>query len=177
MAVHTFSWIILSFTINQLLRDDIMAWKSLLWRHNGRNGVSNHQPHHCLLNRLLRLSSKKTSRLHVTGLCAGNSPVTGEFSAQMASYAENVSIWWRHHGFPHSWPFVWEETTGDWWIPLTKAQLYGVLIFCCFQPEKLLNKQWKCVWSEYPWRSSDITVMIYDRTLNKWQTIIFTTPS
>ena len=35
--------------------------------------------------------------LHVTGLCAGNSPGTGEFPAQMASYAENVSIWWRHH--------------------------------------------------------------------------------
>ena len=29
--------------------------------------------------------------------CAGNSPGTGEFPAQMASYAENVSIWWRHH--------------------------------------------------------------------------------
>ena len=27
----------------------------------------------------------------------GNLPGTGEFSAQMASYAENVSIWWRHH--------------------------------------------------------------------------------
>ena len=30
-------------------------------------------------------------------LCAENSPWTGEFPAQMASYAENVSIWWRHH--------------------------------------------------------------------------------
>ena len=29
-------------------------------------------------------------------LC-GNSPGTGEFPAQMASNAENVSIWWRHH--------------------------------------------------------------------------------
>ena len=28
---------------------------------------------------------------------AGNSPVTSEFPAQMASNAENVSIWWRHH--------------------------------------------------------------------------------
>ena len=28
---------------------------------------------------------------------AGNSPVTGEFPSQMASNAENVSIWWRHH--------------------------------------------------------------------------------
>ena len=29
----------------------------------------------------------------------GNSPVTGEFPAQRASNAENVSIWWRHHDF------------------------------------------------------------------------------
>ena len=41
--------------------------------------------------------SKKTSNFQVTGLCAGNSPVTGEFLAQRASNAENVSISWRHH--------------------------------------------------------------------------------
>ena len=41
--------------------------------------------------------SKKTPKLRVTGLCAGNSPVTGEFAAQMASNAESVSSWWRHH--------------------------------------------------------------------------------
>ena len=70
---------------------------SLQWRHNEHDGVSNHQPHDCLLNRLVRSRSKKTSKLRVTGLCAGNSPVTGEFPAQMASNAENVSIWWRHH--------------------------------------------------------------------------------
>ena len=70
---------------------------TLRWRHNDHAGVSNHQPPGCLLNRLFRRKSKKTSKLRVTGLCAGNSPGTGEFSAQMASYAENVSIWWRHH--------------------------------------------------------------------------------
>ena len=74
---------------------DLLA---LRWRHNDHAGVSNHQPPGCLLNRLFRRKSKKTSKLRVTGLCAGNSPGTGEFSAQMASYAENVSIWWRHHG-------------------------------------------------------------------------------
>ena len=71
---------------------------ALQWRHNGCDSVSNHQPHDCLLNRLFRRRSKKTSKLRVTGLCAGNSPGTGELSAQMATYAENVSIWWRHHG-------------------------------------------------------------------------------
>ena len=44
------------------------------WRHNGRDSVSNHQPHGCLLIRLFRRRSKKTSKLCVTGLCAGNSP-------------------------------------------------------------------------------------------------------
>ena len=70
---------------------------TLQWCHNGHGGVSNHQPHHCLFNHLLRHRSKNKSKLRVTGLCAGNSPVTGEFPAQMASKAENVSIWWRHH--------------------------------------------------------------------------------
>ena len=53
---------------------------------------------HCLLNCWFRRTSKKTSKLRVTGLCGGNSPMTGEFSAQRASNAANVSIWWRHHG-------------------------------------------------------------------------------
>ena len=73
-----------------------IGWTSL-WRHNGRDGVPNHQPHACLLNRSFRRRSKKTSKPRVTGLCAGYSPVTGEFPAQMASNAENVSIWWCHH--------------------------------------------------------------------------------
>ena len=70
---------------------------TLHWRHNDPDSVSNHQPHDCLLNCLFRRRSKKTSKLRVTGLCVGNSPGTGEFPAQMASNAENVSIWWRHH--------------------------------------------------------------------------------
>ena len=75
---------------------------TLRWRHNERDCVSNHQPHDCFLNCLFRRRSKKTSKLRVTGLCAGNSPGTGEFPAQMASNAENVSIWWRHHVQDHS---------------------------------------------------------------------------
>ena len=73
------------------------VWHSLQWRQNEHDSVSNHQPHYCLLNRLFRRRSKKTSKLRVTGLCVGNSPGTGEFPAQRASYVENVSIWWRHH--------------------------------------------------------------------------------
>ena len=70
---------------------------ALQWLHNERGGVSNHQIHDCLLKSLFRHRSQKASKLRVTGLCEGNSPVTGEFPAQRASSAENVSIWWRHH--------------------------------------------------------------------------------
>ena len=70
---------------------------TLPWRHNEHDGVSNHQPRYCLLNRLFRHRSKKTSKLRVTGLCAWNSPATDEFPAQRDSNTENVSIWWRHH--------------------------------------------------------------------------------
>ena len=69
----------------------------LQWHHNERDGVSYHQPHDCLLNGLFKNRSKKTPKLCVTGICAGNSPVTGEFPAQRASNAESVSIWWRPH--------------------------------------------------------------------------------
>ena len=82
-------------------RNKYLYWQglciSLHWRHNGHDGVSNHQPHDCLPNRLFRRRSKKISKLRVTGLCTENSPETGEFPAQMASNAENVSIWWRNH--------------------------------------------------------------------------------
>ena len=71
--------------------------QTLQWRHNGHDGVSNHQPHDCLPNRLFKRRPKKTLKLCVTGLCVGNSPVTGEFLAQMAGKAENVSILCCHH--------------------------------------------------------------------------------
>ena len=61
---------------------------SLQWRHNEPTGVSNHRRIECLFNRLFRGRSKKTSKLRVTGLCEGNSPMTGEFPTQRASNAE-----------------------------------------------------------------------------------------
>ena len=93
-------------TLNILIstQETLIFWENglfngsgLQWRHNERDGVSTHQPHDCLLNRLFRCRSNKTSNLRVTGLCEGNSPLTGEFPTQRASNAENVSIWWRHH--------------------------------------------------------------------------------
>ena len=98
---HDGDYHIITLSFNAVAAADreivLLSISSLRWRHNGHDGVSNHQPHHCLLNRLFGCRPKKTSKLRVTGLCAGNSPETGEFPAQMASNAENVSIWWRRH--------------------------------------------------------------------------------
>ena len=69
-----------------------------------------------------RRRSKRTSKPRVTGLCEGNSPATGEFPAQSASNAENVSIWWRHHG----------------WIQFRSAlevmPMHTAKSFICFRP-------------------------------------------
>ena len=80
--------------------------------------MSDNQPHHCLLNRLFRYRSQKTSKLRVTGLCAGTSPLTGEFPSQRASNAENVSIRWRHHvtEMNQRWPYRFDSSSGG--VPL-----------------------------------------------------------
>ena len=116
---------------------------TLQWRHNELHGVSNHQPHDCLLNRLFRRRSKRTSKLCVTGLCAWNSPVTGEFPAQMASNAENVSIWWRHHeglsSFISWWGRYLDHTVAELqWPPFWKrafSNLFSFMASIIFGPE------------------------------------------
>ena len=99
----------------------------LQWRHDKYDGVSNHQPHDCLLNRLFRRRSKKISNLRLTGLCAGLSPITGEFPAQRPSNAENVSIWWRPH---ERWPssatlmcVTWPQWDNTWDVSLNCQSL------------------------------------------------------
>ena len=63
-----------------------------------RDGVSNHRCLYCFLfNRLFRCRSKKISKLRITALCEGNSPVTNGFPSQRASNAKSIYIWWRHH--------------------------------------------------------------------------------
>ena len=80
----------------------------LQWRHNGHDGVSNHQAHDCLLNRLFRRRSKKTPKFRVTGLYAGNSPVTRKVfpldDVIMVSWCRTNN---KNTKFPNYWTFVW----------------------------------------------------------------------
>ena len=57
-----------------LFRPGRSSRKTLQWRHIERDGVLNHRCIDCLLNRLFRRRSKKTSKLRVTGLYEGNPP-------------------------------------------------------------------------------------------------------
>ena len=79
-----------------LVRQDLYI--ALQWSHNEHDGISNHHNLNHLLNHFFRCKSKKTSKICVTGLCEGNQLVTGGFPSQRASTAENISIWWNHHG-------------------------------------------------------------------------------
>ena len=84
---------------------------SLRWRHNDHDGVSNHQPHGCLFRR----RSKKTPKLSVTGLCAGNSPVAvnsphkGPVTRKMFPFDDVIMMPCHHHVrarepvFHHTW--------------------------------------------------------------------------
>ena len=69
---------------------------SLQWRHNERDSVSNHQPRECLVSRLIRRRSKKTSKLRVTGLCAAihrrpvNSPHKGSVTRKMFPFDDVI---------------------------------------------------------------------------------------
>ena len=67
-----------------------------------------------------RRRSKKRSKLRVTGLCVG----TGEFPAQRASNAENISIWWRHHAMS---------------IPITCFKVWYRVSYCDPEPSWLLT--------------------------------------
>ena len=77
--------------------------ETLQWRHNDHDCVSNHQPRGCLLNRLFRRRSKKTSKLRVTGLRVGNSPGPvnsphkGPVTRKMFPFDDVIIMRWRFH--------------------------------------------------------------------------------
>ena len=67
---------------------------SLQWRYNMHDSVWNHQPDDCLFNRLFRRRSKKTSKLRVTGLCAGpvNSPYKCPLTRKMFPFDDVIMM-------------------------------------------------------------------------------------
>ena len=139
---------------------------ALQWRHNGHDGVSNHQPHDCLLNRFVRRRSKNTSKLRVTDLCEGNSLVTSEFPAQRASNAENVSNWWRHHDLeplPQYWPFVVGCEPVDSYHKGPELQSIDISLLVAWTSYWTNSSRWPVIWDAMTlmWRPcNDFTLHI-----------------
>ena len=102
--------------------------KALQWRHNEHDGVLNHQRLDCLFNYLFRRRSKKSSKLRVTGLCEGNSPVTGEFPAQGASNGEKC-----FHLMTSSW---------NTWATFTNKLCPAVRVDCKFHHGFTQSPKW-----------------------------------
>ena len=107
------------------------------WRHNDHDSVSNHQPHGCLLNRLFRRRSKKTSKFRVTGLCVGNSPGPvnsphkGPVTRKMFPFYDVIMppnvcaiVCLDVHQSKHQSSIVTSlcKSIADQWIPATKGQ-------------------------------------------------------
>ena len=120
-----------------------LSW-ALQWHHNECDGISNHQPHDCLLNCLFRHWSKKASKLCTTGLCEGNSPVTSD--------TENVSILWSQHGL------MWHHCNVFWRFDCTWLPWAIVIVI-----EKNKTTDWtgyhgylKCLWLH-----QNISLMIF----------------
>ena len=89
MSLDTPVVIMLTTITTQILKA-VGCVGSLYWRHNELDGVSNNERVDCMLNPLFRCRSKKTSKLHVFGLCEGNPLVTGGFPSQRASNTEKL---------------------------------------------------------------------------------------
>ena len=119
---------------------------SLRWRHNGRDAVSNHHPHDCLLNRLFRRKSKITSKLCVTGFVRGihRWPVNSQHNRPVTR--KNVSIWWRHH-------VVWGEHW-IWWYKIgelgrqggRRTQTSNAVIWVFCQAEQNIEQTVELIW-------------------------------
>ena len=134
---------------------ELLLDMTLLWRHNGCDGVSLHQPHECLLNRSSRCRSKKTLRIRVTGLCAGNSPQTGEFPAQMSSWMVSHRI--RSEFFTRNYLIMYSMSTSK----------YGYLKFT-FLKDKIYS-----TYVAYIMPMDGFSTKQYDRDENKWLHILF----
>ena len=100
---------------------------SLQWRHNGGEGASNHQPHHCFLNHLFRRRWKKTSKLCVIGLCHPRHSVE---SPSMVDPQWNMWYWgskWNLH------TVCWSAVGCEWGT----TSVYFGITYVCFIPGRL----------------------------------------
>ena len=127
---------------------------SLPWRHNERHGVSNHWRQDCLLNRFFRHRSCEK---------------TGEFPAQRASYAGNVSIWWRHHVSKSKMTFKMAASTKDskWWAVLVTSSPISVIFLSLYG--FFLGFSWNILGNIWIPNRDDMSIREYLGSTYQWK--------
>ena len=70
---------------NQCMTTDMYIVFQLQLRHNERDGVSNHQPHYCLLNRIYKARIKEKNKAQRHWPLCGEFPGDGEFPVTVNS--------------------------------------------------------------------------------------------
>ena len=126
--------------------------KSLRWRHNGHDSVSNHQPHHCLLN----LYSDENQRKH------------------QSSAWRHQAITWTSVDLPQN-KILWHSFQA----PVLSNQIsliHGSMSWCQYYvASKLLPCQWyfgpvitygepvppKSIWTHWPLRDGEVVLQVY----------------
>ena len=120
---------------------------------NERDNVSNHQPQDCLLNHLFGRRSKKTSKLRVTGLCAGNSP--GIHHGPVTPYGVGaIGQYWLR-----SWLVAWWHQVITWTNFGVSSMGFSGVRLKAISPELLERSLWNMLenttllkfLSRYPW--------------------------
>ena len=111
------------------------------WRHNGSDGVPNHQPQNGLLNRLFRIRSKKTSKLRVTGRWPVNSPHKWPVTRKMFPFDDvimNKNITWSIMDYYETYVCAYFPMQA-WKILLLKEQLMHL----CMKSLLISRNTWK----------------------------------
>ena len=108
------------------------ATVALQWRHNGRDSVSNHQPHHCLLNRLFSADLRKHQ------------------SSVSLAFVQGIHRWPVNS--PHKWPVTWKMFPFDDVIMSPWKQLgchFANNIFKCMVRMQITLFWFKFYWNHY----------------------------
>ena len=143
-----------------------MASAILQWRHNERHAVSNNQCLDCLLRRLFRRKSQKTSKLSVTGLCEGihpwlvNSPHKGPVTRKMFPFDDVILICgvtvYRMNCAQEKCLYIWLFTISFKVILLALGQSYD----CPNASEVTLGDVWHFAINDYSWNQSQRLALI-----------------
>ena len=111
----TSSLVSITHILYELLLQSAQIFHALQWSHNGRNGVSNHQPHDCLLKRLFRHTWNKyqssSSLAFVRGIhrWPANSPPKGPVTRKMLPFYDVIMgtmyycDYYKYHIGEHAW--------------------------------------------------------------------------